>query len=94
MRKIFSIGFLKLRYTAMLFLMFQLQIMVSCGYFKLERHLKKNSIFTLFMTKVFDILLDPYNGLQMPRSQLQIRLQESSIDYKNKFPKISERMEK
>ena len=47
-----------------------------------------------FMTKVFDILLDPCHGLQMPRSQLQIRLQEPSIDYKNKFPKISERMEK
>ena len=54
----------------------------------------KNSIFALFMAKVFDILLEPYNGSQMLRTQLQNRLQEPSKDYKNKFPKISGRMGK
>ena len=49
---------------------------------------------TLFMTKVFDILLDPYHGSQMLRTQLQIRLQTPSKDYKKKFPKILGRMEK
>ena len=40
---------------------------------------------TLFMTKVFDILLDLYNGLQMLHTQLHIRLQEPSKDYKKSF---------
>ena len=46
------------------------------------------------MTKVFDILLDPYHGSQMLRVQLQIGLQKSSRDYKNSFPKISEKNRK
>ena len=43
----------------------------------------------MFMTKVFDRLLDHYHGLQMLHTQLQIRLQEQSKEYKNNFPKIS-----
>ena len=44
--------------------------------------------------KVFDILLEPYHGSKMQRTQLQNRLQEPSKDCKNKFPKISGRMGK
>ena len=46
------------------------------------------------MTKVFDIPLDPYHGSQMLLVQLQIGLQKSSKDYKNSFPKISEKNRK
>ena len=46
------------------------------------------------MTKVFDILLDPYHGSQMLRVQLQIGLQKSSKDCKNSFPKILEKNRK
>ena len=46
------------------------------------------------MTKVFDILLDPYDEPQMMHTQLQIRLPEPSKGYKNNFPQISETIRK
>ena len=42
-------------------------------------------LFNLFLAKVSDILLDPHHGLQMQRTQLQLRLQELSKVYKNNF---------
>ena len=44
--------------------------------------------------KIFDILLDPYHGQQMLRAQLQIRLQKTSKDHRNKFSQTSGRVEK
>ena len=38
------------------------------GYFIFQRKVNKNSIFTLLMIKVFDILLDPYHGSQKLRT--------------------------
>ena len=51
-------------------------------------------MFKLFITKVFDILLDSYHGPQMLRTQQQIMLHEQSKGYKNKFSQILERMRK
>ena len=58
-----------------------------------KSQVSKDSIFALFMT-IFDILVDPYHGPQILRTQLQIKLPDPSKGCKNTFPQISERMGK
>ena len=80
--------------VSFLLLEFTERLTIYSTYFELKSQVTKNSLFTLFMTKVFDILLNPNHGWQMLRIQLQINLPELSKGYKNKFSQILERMGK